>query len=542
MLYKKLGERDIEIINSYLNRYGENPYSNVYCNREVDLSKRLAQWDAAKSEYLYRLLDDQFIVEKQVEYTDSVDLLMRKISNAMCSGGAMAPFYREYRKWVNSLDFDYFSSEITVLSRLSSSECIARENLGADKYLQNYLPITIDFGNGKKIKFENTTKPIRALGKLSKMFDIGLEDYEQFRLEHSRILNTKKITGTLCLSIHPMDYMTMSMNKEKWTSCMNWGEPGSYRGGTIEVMNSPMVVVAYLKSDTNEYEWEDGGSWNSKKWRLLMVVNHDAILSIKAYPYHHEELAQTAINYLKEFAAKNLNWYYGDTCVVPCEETFLYADTNTYYKVGLVEGRMMYCDWGCDVHYGCFNLNPDCEETSDTHPHVFWFDYCGPLTCMNCGEVDNGYYDESYVYCDRCCNYGEEEEYEYCERCGERIYEGDGIWLDDCCYCEHCIEEVAERCAIDDEWYYREELIPVYLAHEKDHPNTSVDECALINETYITGGRWNTTLPNRLFNCEHPNKTEDEIYYFNREDVLARGFNRVYDLWDSGIDAYFEEI
>ena len=238
MLFEKLGCKDAIIIDSYLRRYARNPYSDVY-KTDASLKERFAAWDNAKQEYLYRMFNDNFILERKVEFKEPPALLAQKLAKAMCFGKPMYTFSKEYRHWLDTLSFEYWSNEYIVLSALISSDCLNRESLGQISYCDSCLPVNIDFGDGKKIKMDANTKPMRALGKLVKMFNLNEKAFEGFRLEHSRILNTKSIAGTLCLSIHPLDYMTMSMNQESWTSCMNWGEPGGYRGGTIEVMNSP---------------------------------------------------------------------------------------------------------------------------------------------------------------------------------------------------------------------------------------------------------------------------------------------------------------
>ena len=38
----------------------------------------------------------------------------------------------------------------------------------------------------------------------------------------------------------------MSDNNSGWESCMSWRNNGCYRRGTVEMMNSPYVIVAYL--------------------------------------------------------------------------------------------------------------------------------------------------------------------------------------------------------------------------------------------------------------------------------------------------------
>ena len=540
MLFEKLTEQDKNRIYHYIDWFGTNDGSERYRGL-ASLENLLSEWDKAKSETLFRLLGEEFIVEKEVEYKEPVSLLTRKISDGMNWGTPMNKFVRAFRSWAGTLSLDGWSNEMHVLNALVDSGCLAYEQLGQYNYIANYLPITIDFGDGQKIKLESNTKPMRAIGKLVKMFNIEEELFEQFRLEHSRILNTKNITGKLCLSIHPLDYMTMSMNAEKWTSCMNWGEPGGYRGGTVEMMTSPMVVVCYLKSDTNSFKWEDQ-EWNSKKWRLLLAVTPTGIISIKAYPYSHDEMTQTAIEWLSQLAKNNLNWSFGSVVTVPDGTTFHYPDNNQWYWIDFIEGDAMYCDWGCDQHFGCFNLNPDINDTEECDPDKLMLDYCGKRVCMCCGRTLYDFYDESYVYCTNCCSNAEEEEDgHYCSDCGEWCYDDDLIWVDDEPYCSCCIDEHAGQCAIDGVYYDFACITPVYLAVEADNPVRGDNRYCYIHNDYCSE---NYSLPeNYVNNLKHPRKTWDGIWYFNREDLTERGLSYMYNMWNErDIEEYFSSL
>lgn len=531
MLFEKLTSKDVSTITSYLDRYDVNVGSHLRRDR-APLSTLFRAWDDAKSEYLYRLFGEKFILEKEMEYTEPVSALSRKISYSYDYKMPMNAFYTIYRKWYDSLPFVWTSKEADVLWGLIGTDTLAGETCGDNSYLARMLPIEIDFGDGHKIKIEKNTKPMRALGKLVKMFNLDANEFENFRLEHSRIHNTKKLTGKLCLSIHPMDYMTMSMNNEKWSSCMNWREPGGYRGGTIEVMNSNATIVAYLKSDNTELTWDDDShSWNSKKWRILITINETGIYAIKAYPYHNEEMTKNCIEWLKELARTNLNQHFGSVAEVPCCSTFHYPDTNAYYYVDFEDDGAMYCDWGSDRHYGCFNLSEDVENYStEENPKTIMNSYCGPRTCMICGGFDEYYYDESYVICEDCCSNADDEAY-YCEECGCYESEENIIFVDGHCYCENCINGVADLCAIDGNYYHYHNLRQVYLARENDNPNVEVDSWIYIHEDYVTHRYPWCSLPQCFTELEIPRKTAYGTYYFNREDLNSNALYEWYHLY-----------
>ena len=538
MLFDKLTVKDKSLIDSYCQRYAINSNSSAYRDF-APLHDRLAAWETAKSEYLYKLFGEQFIIEKQVEYFESPSMIASKISKACSSGGKMRAFHLEFRKWIDSLSqFNYWSHENSVLYSLCSCDCLCHEKLEDYKYICNYLPITIEFGEGKKIKIEKSSKPMRVIGKLVKMFNLNESNFEEYRLEHSRILNTKKITGTLCLSIHPLDYMTMSMNSENWTSCMNWSEPGGYRGGTVEVMNSEMTIVAYLKSNENTINWYGDQEWNSKKWRILLTVDFDHILAVKAYPFHHEALTRTALEWVRELAG-NIGWYYGSVCEVPCSAEFYYNDNDCWYNIDFTDCQAMYCDWGCDTHYGCMTLNPEERYDDDYVPRTV-IHYCGPRTCMCCGSTNYDYYDESFVVCENCCSWEDENGY-YCEDCGCCIDEDDCYWINGHCYCSDCVDNYATRCQIEGAYFSDSEIRYIYLARKDDAPSYD-DISVAVHRDYCIENEppFFYELPKNWCNVQKPHRTDDGIYYLNRSEVLECGFTDMFGLWgEKAVANYF---
>jgi hypothetical protein len=108
--------------------------------------------------------------------------------------------------------------------------------------------MSVPLKDGKVLKIRNGSRPMRSIRKIAESY--GIEGFEHFMNKHSECLNQKSLKGTVHMSIHPMDYMTMSDNNEGWESCMSWANDGCYKQGTVEMMNSPCAVVGYLESDS----------------------------------------------------------------------------------------------------------------------------------------------------------------------------------------------------------------------------------------------------------------------------------------------------
>jgi hypothetical protein len=236
-----LTENEKQMID-FLRRDCCNPTHEEFCSTE----HLLLPWAEAKSNYLYDLLGHNLIISKSIFYNKvNEQILVEMIEMKLDS-----PFIQAFNDFILNKGKEY--SHLRLL--IDEQFLVNNEYSGVN--------FTIERPNGKKLKIHSGCKPIRILQKIVKEFEIPY--FEEFRLEHSRILNQKTLVGDLCLSIHPLDYMTMSDNDYDWSSCMSWID-GEYRQGTVEMMNSACVIVAYIKG-RNDYSIQNY-QWTNKKWR-----------------------------------------------------------------------------------------------------------------------------------------------------------------------------------------------------------------------------------------------------------------------------------
>lgn len=529
MLIERLSQNDLDLFQKYINYYGLNPGSSSYRSTETP-EFLLRFWDKAKSEYLWKLMGENFILEKEVSYCESPDKLRIQID---CNP-TINKFIRIFKNKISN-DFPWGSDEGNVLRALVQSDFLAANKIGyiyTDKDGDFFQFCNIKFNEKDKIKIENTTKPLRALGKIAKFLHLESE-FEEFRLEHSRILNQKALSGTLCLSIHPMDYITMSDNNSGWDSCMKWNGAGSYRMGTVEMMNSPMVIVAYLKSKVSEYTWHNN-VWNDKHWRILITVSPDAVISIKGYPYSHEELTKNCLQWILELGAKNLQWNFNQIVEMPDASTFQYVDKNFYF-IGY-ECDRMYNDFGCATHWGAF---PKIDtQASKDDPIILKPNYSGVTECMCCGHETDWLYDESFVFCSDCAS--EDENSVSCSHCGGSWDSEDMYWIDDEAICPDCLDEVAGECSIRRQYEFYENLVAVYLAREDDNPDVEDDYEVYIHKDFIYSIELDRYTDNWFTEDVKFPRCKDGIYYFNKQDLTKRGFWMMYSIGDGGVDKYFK--
>ena len=521
MLIEKLGD-DIKLIESYISAHGENNNSDR-TEAFAPIEYRLRFWESDKRD-LFKLFGEELILEREISYIKGRNLIVEEIDKAMYNRESdMYPFHHAYRSYLNSI-YSIFSDEADVLYNLINSGSLADNKMT----IAYGLPIKIKI-NGKTIKIDKNTRPIRALGKIAKA--LGLEQsFEHFRIAHSRILNDVNLTGTLCLSIHPLDYMTLSDNENNWSSCMSWQNDGCYRLGTVEMMNSPIVVVGYLKSADKKFKWYNG-AWNSKQWRCLYIVDQKGLVSIKGYPYSHSGLNTIVIDWLKELANINMGWQYGPTQTLSsCIEEFEYADGNTRYID--VSADAMYNDFGCADYTVALPMFEKQDKVLKSYFHI-----SGVTECMCCGDnLDpSSFYEEGYVFCMDCCTNADEEEYYYCECCGRRLYEDEAYYCEGEYYCCDCVNDVGAECVINGDRFYFENLTKVYIASVADQP-TDDDEFQFMYTPYATG-RYN--LPDWNYKVRMPHFEEESgIYYLNKTDVTPQCLR---NWWNVNPDGYFKD-
>lgn len=308
-LVDKLTEHDKEIIETYITTYGCD-YDNF-----VGVSAWLESWSRANQK-LYHLLGDTFI--KEFPYTYQKDKKTLTTDLEIFINGSLFKidyhnFYHNYVKtqgWIDPASVTFFNRLLNVENFLNESICYS---------------LKLKKPNAKKIlQIQAGTKPLKAIGRIISYFK---EDYpfdenafEEFKKEYAIIKSEENITGKFCISIHPMDFITMSDNNSNWISCMNWSHEGCYHVGTIEMMNSNNVVCAYLLHGNNQFVFNKDainpdtgeiiGVWNNKRWRQLFYITKDIICGGKPYPYVTKELTLEILKQLKSLAKDNLKWNY----------------------------------------------------------------------------------------------------------------------------------------------------------------------------------------------------------------------------------------
>ena len=459
--YEALTAQDKEYITEYIEKWGG---INSPIKLKAPLDYILREWNKSK-QTLFNIFGEKLMLEKEIQVEDGDNKKIREINNYLSSLNPGTNFINSVRKLFefNSTYFEntYATYNLTRANQLFTNR-VAKEFSYRNK-------------DGKVIKVPEGAKVMRVLQKIAKEFD--LPDFEIFRNHISRITEIRKSKIKFTLSIHPLDYMTMSDNANGWESCMNWTQgPGSYRAGTIEMMNSPVVVVAYITTKPY-YPAKTSIEWTSKSWRELIIVHPNTICSVKSYPYYNIAFDKALVNWLADLVEEKTEWRYNRKKPQESLESCSYIkawqdkeDKDNHFLLNF-ETNEMYNDFGNTDNYGIFSINPP-----DNKYHTSTINYSGLMTCMCCGESNYCFDDTEAVTCEDC------EPPTYCYCCGERVNANDAIEVDGEWVCEDCYNDL-HRCMCCEDAHFDYNLTLMFVGHiENQTINIDYDEHYICSE------------------------------------------------------------
>ena len=431
-LIDKISDEDKEKFEVYMRNYsqaGKNYVGNTIF---------LADWAKNKIK-LYKLLGEKLKVSFPYNYEKTEDVLRKEIIN-LCDGN-----FEHFPKFY--IDFlDGLAVKGVITEHENHCFCML---IWTTPLVKDTVPVeaTVKLkpeGYKKTLQINKGMKPIRAIQKIITYFKEDfpkervdftyeklVEQYENFRIQHSLIFNEKIIKGVFTISIHPLDFVTMSNNSLGWTSCMEWSQdnPGCYHAGTIEMMNSNNVVCCYIEAkDLYKFYGNDKSDkcyyWNNKKWRSLAIVTPEIILSGKSYPYLNQGMTYTMLDKIKELAKENLGWDYtygiepykdmihiNSTSAIDNNYRWIKQKKTTKHNI-IVHTQGMYNDYlNANIDYYCYR-NKVKKNTIIT--------YSGKARCTCCGDefLDwNGDFDIDYNYNERYSN----TENDICNNCQDNL-------------------------------------------------------------------------------------------------------------------------
>lgn len=418
--FDQLTEEDKKTISEYISSY-------AHC-KVIDLAITLREWNKSKKR-LWRALGKNLRIKVPISIRRDAPTYERMLME-LYSLPSISDYYNGwdgyvesfYTKIANGYEKDFVIDVTFFLDDLYKREKITPRDLAAFFWILSYSNVirghtgemdycwfagefrhernNYIFNYGDKcVKIMANLKIMKTIRKILELLGYDRMDlFEDFRNKLSDLSTGANINTNLVLSIHPLDFMTLSDNNCSWSSCMSWTDDGSYSNGTIEMMNSNIVAVAYLESST-PYMF-NCHSIPNKSWRTLVYVHKDIIVSGKAYPYTNSMLSREVIKQFAKLVKDVFNWTYQykdqnylDLCNYNCNSA-IYNYTKYGKKAILIRTNGMYNDLveDHDYDYWCYR---------NYVPHTKIINASGKNTCLMCGEKN---YDlgSKVKYCDTC--------------------------------------------------------------------------------------------------------------------------------------------
>ena len=337
-----------------------------------------------------------------------------------------------------------------------------------------------DFFNNKLPKdYTYKDKVIPKGMKLIKAFKYFEEDKKTLSAMQdyaSTVIQENKITGKLCISVHPLDYLSSSENTYKWRSCHSLN--GEYRAGNLSYMCDTSTIICYIKGE-EEVKLPNFPSdvlWNSKKWRVLLNISDykDIVFAGRQYPFSSMDL----LNKIKDILISKTKilapWGYSnwsnELITSWTTETGNIISFNRPY-IPLPGDLVRLNDLVKDKELPeeeVLHFNDILYSTCST-PYYFYdlntrFTYykpisvgCNEVPCTICGNDD--LYDSNSLFCEDChYKYEEDSEGHLCDSCGS--YSHDLVYVEDIGeeLCGFCLDEICSMCEECGEFYIKEKV------------------------------------------------------------------------------------
>ena len=239
--------------------------------------------------------------------------------------------------------------------------------------------------------------------------------FTQFRDRVSLIRTTQRLDTDVVLSIHPIDFLSMSDNNSGWTSCMSLIGKGSDRSGVTEYMNSPTAVVAYIESNVPFLPGVP-----NKSWRMMLFYDLDADVALgsRQYPFFSAELARGALSTLtscESYEVKNYPWIQEDRLLLEqCENFDVRNETQKFkdFKAKMLEaglsGGWHVAPWSYGACNDFFMFHED-DKFFEVNKEPYKLtkplrlQMSGEPTCLHCGQpLDPERWGTRRVVCEKC--------------------------------------------------------------------------------------------------------------------------------------------
>lgn len=304
---------------------------------------------------------------------------------------------------------------------------------------------------------------IKTGSKLIKAFKHFEKDKKALNLiqsKASQITQKNEVEGTLCFSVHPLDYLSSSENNYNWSTCHSLR--GVYRSGNLSYMADDSTILCYLKGEDNVKipMFPNNVKWNSKKWRMLLHFsqNKNLVFAGRQYPINskspYEEILKAfrALGKCKSGWKRTYNIIKDDLYISFCGgqsqplKDIIQDAKNSCHFNDLLNSPVYTMPYYIDNFNGTFEETPTvllghevkclhCEDETITNPET-----------MRCNECEIMYGNE------------ENESYGFCACCGTRINKDETLTIGSDYICDNCCKTECFICEDCGNLCYNEEM------------------------------------------------------------------------------------
>lgn len=317
------------------------------------------------------------------------------------------------------------------------------------------------------------------LVKAFKFFETNETVLNALQSAASMIIQEDKIEGTLCLSVHPLDFLSASENTHNWRSCH--ALDGEYRSGNLSYMTDHSTIMCYLRSKKMEKlpDFPESVLWNSKKWRVFLYFSDrwDMLFAGRQYPF----VSDAGVNFVKDRVLPVLhmgNWSpWMKKKINNIEENGIISHfRSAYVPVGdeLVQMKDLVINEPGSLQFNDL-LSSSCYDPIYAYKmeDVFYgtvptvrpntrFHIGGAVKCCRCGNAHIEL-SESFMCNDCEMEYGtsDSDMFATCPCCGHRFIFDEGWWVSGAeeTICPDCADEYTIECENCGEIVYKDDAV-----------------------------------------------------------------------------------
>ena len=367
-------------------------------------------------------------------------------------------------EWPNiKMDFHIDKSSNDTLINDFLDQCGHIEFLSSDEYGYLFQFVMANkegfFKNLVVSECAKANHPIIKGMKLLKAFKFFVNNKEalnNIQQLASTYIQKDKISGTLCFSVHPLDYLSASENNYNWRSCH--ALDGEYRAGNLSYMTDSTTICCYIKGDKEEKlpDFPDNVPWNSKKWRMWIHISEDWNYCFLGRPYPFAiDIIKLIKNSLPGEWENFTDFHFQVVHDEHDEDTKFYLNGN-YIVLKGAHGNELFKEHeiiksGSKLNYNDL-LYSSCykpyysSKIGSEKPEFPKITVGHPVSCLCCGNDDIEEAGDSMV-CHYCAQGMGLYDSVICDCCGSSCSEEEMILVDDTYVCQDCYDEFYGVCA-----------------------------------------------------------------------------------------------